>query len=56
MAKKQRICNWEKVGSSINDVGKAGQLYAKRMILAHYFITYTKINPKLIKTGIQDLI
>ena len=29
MAKKQRICNWEKVGSSINDVGKAGQLYAK---------------------------
>ena len=47
MTKKERICNGEKTASSINGVGKTGQLHAKEWNL--YFTPYAKINTKCIK-------
>ena len=47
MTKQAKIHNGEKTASSINGVGKTGQLHAKEL---NYFLTlYTEINSKWIE-------
>ena len=44
MTKEARIYNSEKTASSINGVGKTGQLYAKRIKLDYSLKPCTNIN------------
>ena len=44
-----RSIKWSKIASSTNDVGRYGQLHAKKIKLDHQFTPYTKINLRWIK-------
>ena len=46
MAYKARIYNGVKTVSSINDVGKMGQMCAKKVNSDHFLVPYIKIQNK----------